>query len=96
MGEKWDVPMWVSINGCIPLSLDGLYNGKSPSKMDDLGAPPFWETFIWGFSCQDNVIVMQSWDNTGINDDIDIYHKYPQMGINHQEWNDNGYKPNQT
>lgn len=35
------------------------------------GAPPFQETFIWGFSCQDNVIVMQSWDNTGINDDID-------------------------
>ena len=33
--------MVVSINGGTPLSLNALFHGKSPSKIDDLGVPLF-------------------------------------------------------
>jgi hypothetical protein len=36
--------MEVSINGWYPKMM--VYNGKSQSKMDDLGVPPFMETTI--------------------------------------------------
>ena len=40
--------MEVSINGGTPKWM--VYSGKAQSKIDDLGAPRFQETFIWGIT----------------------------------------------